>query len=178
MLVTDDTRLPDPAAAIKALPENSAVLFRHYGDPDRADHLNTWATLARECGHRVWIAKDVDLAMRLNADLLHLPEALMDQATDIKTRYPHQAISVATHSTSAILQAATLPVDAVVISPVFATQSHPGTGPLGPSIADTMAQRATGAGLVPYALGGITDATAPLLANSRFAGLAAIGALR
>ncbi|MBE0530944.1 MAG: hypothetical protein IH626_08955, partial [Rhodospirillales bacterium] len=34
ILVTDEARLPDPAAAIRRLPPGAAVILRHYGAPD------------------------------------------------------------------------------------------------------------------------------------------------
>ncbi len=131
VLVTDDKRLPDPTDAIKSLPQKSAVLFRHYDDPDRADHLAKWAGLARDHGHAVWVAKDVDLARRLNADMLHMPENLMDEITAIQNSHRHMKISAAAHSADAVMKAAKLSVDAVLISPIFSTRSHPDAEPLG-----------------------------------------------
>jgi thiamine-phosphate pyrophosphorylase len=63
-------------------------------------------------------------------------------------------------------------VDAIFLSPVFTTESHPGRGALTPARSNAIAQDIA----VPvYALGGITGRNAPLLHG--FAGIAAIGAL-
>mgnify|MGYP000672234576 CR=1 FL=1 len=177
VLLTDDTRLADPREAIKSLPQKSAVLFRHYDDPERAGHLARWAGLARDHGHAVWVAKDVDLARRLNADVLHMPEGLMGEINAIQNRHPGLTISAAAHSADAVMKAANLSLGAVLISPVFSTRSHPGAEPLGPDKASALARLAHECGMRAYALGGIRDETAVLLAGSHFTGLAAIDAL-
>jgi thiamine-phosphate pyrophosphorylase len=62
--------------------------------------------------------------------------------------------------------------DALLLSPVFATRSHPNAVALTPVRANRMAQALS----VPvYALGGVTSRNARLLYG--FSGIAAIGAL-
>jgi len=173
VLVTDDKRLSDPSRAIAELPRNSAVLFRHYDDPARVTNITNWAKAARTLGHQIWIAKDAGLAHRLSADLVHLPEALGYQAPKIRRLYPRLRISVAAHSA----QALTTDADAVLISPVFETLSHPGAAALGVTRACHLARLSKHLGLVPYALGGIDDRTGHRLLNSDFAGFAAISGL-
>jgi thiamine-phosphate pyrophosphorylase len=67
-----------------------------------------------------------------------------------------------------------LPVDAVFLSPVFATKSHPDRIALTPLRANLIARKAN---KPVYALGGIDVRNARLLATDIFAGIAAIGAL-
>jgi thiamine-phosphate pyrophosphorylase len=78
-------------------------------------------------------------------------------------------ITVAAHSGQGLRIAY---ADAALLSPIFATRSHPKTPPLTAPRARLMARHA----LLPVlALGGITARNAPLLKG--FAGFAAIGAL-
>ena len=63
-------------------------------------------------------------------------------------------------------------LDAVFLSPVFPTRSHPGRGALSAVCANAIARALT---LPVYALGGVDARNAALL--SGFVGIAAIGAL-
>jgi thiamine-phosphate pyrophosphorylase len=64
---------------------------------------------------------------------------------------------------------------AALVSPAFATASHPGAPGLGPLRWAALAARAP-RGLAVVALGGLTSQTAARLPRCRLAGLAAIGA--
>ena len=64
--------------------------------------------------------------------------------------------------------------NAALLSPVFATKSHPGAESLGVAGANALA---TAAALPVYALGGINLQSAPGLSGTAFAGLAAIEGL-
>ena len=71
-------------------------------------------------------------------------------------------------------RAALFGADAVFLSPVFPTASHPGRATLTPVRVRLMAQETR----VPlYALGGINAGNAQQLLGARLAGIAAIGAL-
>ena len=175
VLVTDDQRLPDPLAAANALPRGSAVLVRARDAARRADLSRAMLKLARRKGLTILIADDPELAMKLGADGLHLPEARMREAAHWRARYPALMITAAAHSFSAILQARLMPIDAIFLSPVFATRSHPG----GPALTALRANNlAHAAGKPVYALGGIDARNARLLSREAFSGIAAIGALR
>ena len=67
-----------------------------------------------------------------------------------------------------------MPVDAIFLSPVFATRSHPDRTALTALRANTLAHAA---GKPVYALGGIDACNARLLSRDAFSGIAAIGAL-
>ncbi len=66
------------------------------------------------------------------------------------------------------------PIDAVILSPVFATQSHPGGKTLTAIRANLIAEAMR---KPVYALGGIDAQNARLLSKHAFSGIAAIGAL-
>jgi thiamine-phosphate pyrophosphorylase len=165
VLMTDD-RKADWAAAAARLPRGSIVVVRARDAKKRAalaEALHRFAPLL--------IADDPALALQIGAAGLHLPEARMKQAHHWRLRRPDWIITSSAHSLSALLHAHAL--DAVFLSPVFATASHAGTRALGPARAAFIAAAAP----VPvYALGGITARNAPLLAPA-FSGIAAIGSL-
>src|SRR5262249_20531067 len=117
----------------------------------------------------VLIAGDPALAMRLGADGAHLPEARAGEAAYWRARVPRMVITASAHSLRALNIAH---VDAVFLSPVFATASHPERRALNPARANLIVHQAR----VPvYALGGVDARNAGLLHG--FAGIAAIGAL-
>jgi len=174
ILMTDDTRLPDPRAAMKALERGSAVIFRHYDDPKRQEHTKDLRAIARDHQLLFLVAGDADLAARVKADGCHLPENLLPLAADLKAKHPGLIITTSAHSESALLKAEAAEVDACLLSPIFATDSHTDAPTLGADVIHDLVVHKT---LPIYGLGGITDETAPLLIGSGLAGFAAIGAL-
>ena len=176
ILVTDETRLPDPAAAIGTLAPGMGVLFRHYGVPDRAAQAARLAAIARQKRVPMVIAGgNWRLAAAIGAAGVHLPEgiahALADPGLRLWLRRGH-LLSIACHSPRALRRAAVLGADAAVLSPVFPTRSHPGAQCLGNL---RFALWARHAALPVIALGGVNRRTARAL---RFAaGWAALDGL-
>jgi thiamine-phosphate pyrophosphorylase len=172
VLVTDQARLADPLTAARAMPSGSAILLRHYDAPNR--HALALA-LAKEChdrGLRLWVAGDLALARSVRADGLHLPQRMVRGFRPPVTK--SMIVTASAHSVSAIRRAEKMGVDAVLVSPVFPSKSHPDQAPLGPS----RFRRWVGqAGVPVYGLGGIGPGNAGQLAQSGTAGFAAIGAL-
>jgi len=174
VLLTDTRRLPDPMAAIRALPRGSAVILRHYDDPGRARLAARLAPLCRRRRLVLLVAGDGRLAARVGAQGVHFPEALAMSARAWRRRRPRWLITVAAHSGPALRRAARAAADAALLGPVFATPSHPEARPLGALRFAALARRSP---LPVYALGGIDAAGARRLKGSGAAGLAAIGAL-
>ncbi len=175
LLMTDPARLPDPLAAAAALPAGAGVILRHYDDPDRAALARALAALCRRRRLRLLIAGDAQLAAAVAAGGLHLPEWLVPQ----RGRWaplvrPGWLVTAAAHSPRAVARASAAGVDAMLLSPVFATASHPDAPALGPL---RFASLVRSSAVPVYALGGISEATAGRLTGSGAAGLAAIGAL-
>ena len=173
ILMTDIVRLPDPLPAIRRLPPGSAVIVRH---PDPLARRTLAAGLLEVCraaGVRLLIAADPRLAEALGADGVHLPEALVRAGR--RRRRPGWLVTAAAHSPRALRRAADAGADAALLSPVFATRSHPGAPAIG-AVRFTAWARA--APLPVYALGGVTPETAGRLADSGacgFAGIAGLG---
>ena len=120
---------------IARLPRGAGVIFRHYhlASPQRAARLAEVARLCRRFGHRLEIA-----------------------VGGYGAPAPHRRL-VTVHSLHEIGRANRFGAEAVLLSPVFPTRSHPGARPLGPLRFRMLAKRST----VPViALGGINRRSA------------------
>jgi thiamine-phosphate pyrophosphorylase len=171
VLMTDDERLADPAAVARALPPGSMVVLRARQNSRRAELAPELRAITRATGNKLLIANDAELAVRTEADGIHLSEERAQEASHWRARHPGWIITAAAHS----IAATHVPdVDAVFVGPVFETRSHPGMAALGAAQLHLIARQSP----VPvYALGGITADNAQQLADAKLIGLAAIGAL-
>lgn len=172
-LLTDAERLADPLPAAAALPHGGAVILRHYGVPGREALGRDLMALCRRRGLVLLVAGDIRLAWRLGAHGIHLPEWQV-RRPPVLPRKPGWLITAAAHSQSSLNRAAQRGADAVLLSPVFPTASHPGAASLGALRFAGMTLRSA---LPVYALGGISSGNAARLSNSGAAGIAAISGL-
>lgn len=175
---TDAARTPDPAACLPGLPTGTAVIVRARTRAERRALLIRLLPVARQLRLPLLVAEDWRLALRFRIGL-HLPEALLHQS---KTRVLLQRlgprltwITASGHGRKAIRTANALPrLDALLLSPVFPTASHPNAAFLGPR---GLHRLATISRHPVYALGGVEAHTAPALTACGIAGVAAIGGL-
>lgn len=168
LLLTDARRLPDPLPAARNLPRGFGIVLRHYGIAGREALARD---LARLTGRPLLVAGDYALALRVRARGLHLPEG----GRPPRRPWPRGfLVTMAAHSPPALRRARALGADAVLLSPVFPTASHPGAPVLGALRFVALALRA---GLPVYALGGVNAITARRLMTSGAAGFAAIAGL-
>ena len=165
VLMTDDARLPDPLAAARALPRGAMVVVRSRDAARRAELARALLGLSVLV---VLVADDPELALRLNADGVHLPERRAGDAAHWRARRPRWILTAAAHGA----RGGDVNLDALFLSPVFATASHPERAALSAARANAIAR---GLSTPVYALGGIDARNARLL--SGFVGIAAIGAL-
>jgi thiamine-phosphate pyrophosphorylase len=167
--LTDPTRTPDPVRAVRRLPTGTAVIYRHFGAPDRE---TTAAALAEACrGHdlALLIAADPKLAASVGADGVHWPERQVGQ------HLPRLGLTTASaHSRRALLRGTAAGADAILLGPVFPSRSPSALRPLGPIRAGALA-RLSQAPVI--ALGGVNAHTGKRLLGRGFAGLAAIEGL-
>jgi len=114
-------------AALRRLPRGSALVLRHYhlAPGERLARFRVLARIARARGHRVILAGDARLARRWGADGVYgAPGRIGPLRRDI--------LAIATaHSLAEIGAARRMRADAVMLSPVFCTRSHPGGATLG-----------------------------------------------
>jgi thiamine-phosphate pyrophosphorylase len=169
ILMTDDSRDADWAEAVRGLPRGAAVIVRHRNAGAREALARQLKPLCTARGVKMLVAEDVRLAVRVRADGVHVPERHAARLRGVRRAHPRWLITSSAHGAAAI--AAAQSADAVLISPVFATASHPAQQALG---AVRFAALAAGA-RAAYALGGIDGDSAQRLAALRLAGVALIG---
>jgi len=173
VLVSDRARLGDPIAAAGALRMGDAILLRDYDVAERATLARELAAYCRQRRINLIVGRDIALAREVGAQGVHLPQALANRAAAARDALPGALITVAAHNRAALVAAARSRADAVFVSPVFATASHPGAPSLGVTRFAALCRESA---LPVYALGGIDADNAARLQGSGAVGIAAIGA--
>jgi len=176
IFMTDEHRLTDPLPAVEKLPRGSAVILRHYNWPERVELAQALARLCHRRSLRLLVAGNSRLARAVGADGVHLPEYMAHRGRNALRRgcRPGWIITTAAHSPAGIARAESAGADAVLLSPIFATPSHPGIQGLGVLRFVKWCR----AGKLPiYGLGGIDSLNAQRLVGSGAAGIAGIRGL-
>ena len=150
--------------ALHHLPPGSGFVYRHYHLPPR-QRIARWWTLRDLClarGHMLVLADSALTAREWGAHGTYgAPLAL----------YPQRAglLQIATvHNMREIAQANRKRADAVMLSPAFATRSHPGAASLGPVAFRQLARHAA---MPVIALGGMNAGAARRLGWPRWAAI-------
>lgn len=128
--------------ALERLPRGSGVIFRHYATPGRRALFEVVRGIARRRGLVLVLAGAPKLAAAWRADGAH------SRSPHIRTTRP--LLRTAPAHDGRELRAAR--AHAVLLSPVFATRSHPGARALGPLRFAALARRAP---VSVIALGGV-----------------------
>ncbi len=151
-------------ARLRELGEAAGFVYRHYHLPpeERLARYRYLARIARGAGHLVILADSALTAREWGADGIYgAPLALYPRRVDL--------LRVATaHDMREIAQANHVGADAVMLSPVFPTNSHPGGKVLGPLRWHGLARRAQ---MPVIALGGMNAVTARRLGCERWAAI-------
>lgn len=172
-LFTDYHRLPDPRAAVAALPIGRAgVVLRHDDDPRREALGRDLARLCRTRRLVLVVANDPSLASSIGAGV-HLRRG---QHAGPR---PRGVVTSSAHSVAELRRAARSGANLAFLSPVFPTSSHPGTPALGPlrwaAMARCLPKGPTRMRLA--ALGGIDAKTIRRLPRGACSAVGAISAL-
>ena len=149
--------------ALARLPRGSGLIFRHYHLPPAARRARfaRLARLARSRGHAVVLAGSAQAARNRGADGAYGSPAPL-------ARGPALVRLVTAHSLREIGQAARARADAILLSPVHPTRSHPGARTLGGMRFRLLAARSP----VPViALGGMNAARARALKWEKWAAI-------
>ena len=172
MMMSDTRRLPDPEEAARRLPKGAALILRHYKAPGRAALARRLAILCQRRGLRLLIAGDPRLAAGCGAAGLHLAEWDHHQIHGWRRQHPEWLITAAAHGTKGLIRAARAGADAALLSPAFATASHPDGSALGPWRFAALSHQSR---LPVYALGGLSQGNLRRLKGSAAIGIAGIG---
>lgn len=165
--LTDRARAPQPEIIIDALPPGAAVILRDYEAPDRTALALRLKALCTTRGVLFLVGADLALAQAIGADGVHFPSW-----ANIRPA-PGMIAAAACHSARELEKAAAAGAQLALLSPVFATQSHPGEQTLGAARFKSIARASP---LPVLALGGVDETNAGHLAGRNVAGLAAISA--
>ncbi|MBT4889223.1 MAG: hypothetical protein HON65_06685 [Rhodospirillales bacterium] len=173
-LMSDDERLPDSTQTIINMPPGSAIVLRHRDPAIRQKLAFSLSPLCKNRRVALLIAGDIALARNCRADGVHFSQNSIARK-DHKTQsaiHQNWIVTAAAHCRKSALQAHEAGIDAIFLSPVFATKSHPGVKSLGPLGFQAISQ------VVPtpiYGLGGMNRANIHRLKDCRLAGIAGIG---
>lgn len=163
-LISDERNDAGLEHALRELPRGSGFIYRHYhlADPERFARFRALGRVARACGHTVILADSALTATEWGADGIYgHPRSLWPRRAGLL----HLATA---HDMHEIGLANRLGADAVLLSPAFATRSHPGGAALGLTRFRLLARRS----LAPViALGGMTKARASALNWPRWAAI-------
>lgn len=163
-LISDARNDAQLERALRALPRGSGFIYRHYHlpDPARWARFRVLRRAARAKGHVVILADSALTARAWGADGIYgAPRSLTPRRRSL--------IQLATaHNMREIGLAARLGADAVLLSPVFPTATHPGGQVLGP-VRFRLLARQSPAPVI--ALGGMTAAHARALDWPRWAAI-------
>ncbi|MES1991899.1 MAG: thiamine phosphate synthase [Pseudomonadota bacterium] len=168
--MTDPERAPDAHTILAALPKGSGLVWRAYDTVLTRHALRALERHASKKKIMLLIASMPSDARKLRFHHRHFA------GHRVKTTYTDQFTTAAAHSEKEIIAAARAGIDAVLISPVFATVSHKDAKPLGALRFADLARIARTKNLVVYALGGVTDENKiRRLKGSGLTGIAGIG---
>lgn len=149
--------------ALTCLPRGSGLIYRHYhlAPAERRARFETLACVARRFGHRVILSGTPGQARAWKADGAY-------GAAEKLTQGPATLRFVTVHSLRELARAHRARADAVLLSPVYPTRSHPGAATLGPARFHLLAARSA----VPViALGGMTRHRAHHLPTRKWAAI-------
>ena len=162
-LLSDERNDAKIEAALARLPRGSGFIFRHYhlAPTERLARFENLSELARKRDHRVILADTPVLAKKWRADGVYGPASRMPRDNSLLKL-------VTAHDWKEIVAAERAGADAILLSPVFATASHPGAKTLG-AVRFRLLARKTNIPVI--ALGGMTAATAKRLDWPRWAAI-------
>ena len=163
--------LPAMAFALAlSLPRGAGLVYRAFGAPDRLETAWTLRRITWRRGVALIVGADAALARAVRADGVHLPERMAGPARRLRG---FRLLTIAAHSPRATRRGLGLGADAVVLSPILASDSPSAGAPLGIPRAARLIRGVRGA---VYGLGGLDGNSARRVAAIGVAGLAAVGA--
>ena len=167
--LTDARRAPHPLLVARALPRGAAVILRDYRLTGRAGLAAQLRAVCAPRGVRLIIGADAALAGAVGADGVHWPRWHAPAAPAPEG----MIVTASCHNAEELARAHAIGAALALLSPAFATESHPGVEALG---AERFCALAAASPLPVLALGGVDENNAGRLAGRNVAGLAAISA--
>jgi thiamine-phosphate pyrophosphorylase len=172
IFMTDSSRIAAPVRVIAKLPSNSMVIIRDYDIENREKYAKNIAIECRKHNIPFLIAGDYNLARKLKANGIHLPEYCGYKSYQIRKKQPKWIITTAAHSEKTISKLANYPIDAAILSPILPTKSHIGRKSLGILSFRKICNKYP---VNIYALGGINYENIPQFKSCKIEGIAGVG---
>lgn len=171
-MMTDPKRLPNPLDAARRLPRGGAIIYRHFGTPDRLQTAWALRQITFERGQQLLIGADTDLAKAVGADGVHFKrDAALAEPSLWRKRCPDWIISMAGIKDGSYGGNLSV-LDGLLVSAIFPSES-PSAGPaIG---ADRLKIICENLNVPVFALGGVNRDTAHILVGTGAAGLAGVG---
>ncbi|CAN5469630.1 thiamine phosphate synthase [soil metagenome] len=173
LFFTDPLRTLDPERVAERLPAGSAVVFRAFGAPDAEARGRRLREITRRRDLLLLLGADADLAERLDADGVHLPERMAADLPALRAGHPGWWLTLAAHGEQAARKGEVMGADALVVSSIFASASPSAGAPLG---IEALKEIVAAVETPVYALGGVRAGTVELLLDSGIVGIAAVEA--
>ena len=173
---TDPARTPHPEDIAAHLPQGCGIIYRHFGDSHAPQRARLLRKIADERGLTLFIGEDVELALDIGADGVHLREHSIERAADLHRNRPELILTAACHDLATLRSLGDQSgLKAVFVSPVFDSQSPSASGitPLGVKGVQKFTEIAT---LCVYGLGGINCDNIGSLRDSGLSGIGAVDA--
>jgi len=168
--LVSDARIDDRIeGALHALPRGSGLIFRHYhlSPRERRARFAQLARVARKHGHKAVFSASAREARRVGADGAYGSARRLASG-------PALLRLVTAHSLREIGEANRMRADAIILSPVFPTGTHPGAPALGALRFRLLAVRARAPVI---ALGGMTAQRATAIDAPRWAAIESLAQL-
>lgn len=151
------------------MPRGAGLVYRHFGADDRQEIAYSLRRACWRRGAKLLIGADPALARAVGADGVHWPERLV--AGRMGRQRQFRIETAAAHGVGGLLKAEAAGMDAVVLSPVFASDSPSAGAAFGLWRGSALARRAK---LPVLALGGVDSDKSRALRVSGFAGFALV----
>jgi len=174
LFFTDPARVPSPETVAERLPPGAGIVFRPFGAEDAVERGRRLRAIADARGLILLAGAHPALAEGIGADGLHMPERLVEDIPRLRAEHGRYLITAAAHDRLAVEAAERAGADAVVVSPVFPSNSPSAGRPLG---VEGLRDLVSATILPVYALGGVRADRVAQLAESGVVGIAAVEAL-
>ncbi len=173
-ILMSDPRSPNIAEIARAMPPNSALIYRHFGHAKRHETAKELRQICFDRGAQLLIGQDTSLAIECGADGVHFAQKDMARSQIWRARLPNWILSAAAHDKDSIDKANLLPLDAITLSPLFKSSSPSANVPLGLTQFNSLCAKSVHPVI---ALGGINSSIAARLAGCHAAGIAGVSGL-
>lgn len=172
-VLSDPRRTPDLLHLAGGLPPGSALVYRHFGAPDRFATVDDLARICASRGASLFVSADRSLQDHPGISGIHWPEHRL--ADFRRSRFAASTLmhTASAHSAGAIAGAQRAGLDGVFASSIFPSVSPSAGRPMGHFAAASLARAFS---IPVIALGGITQKNSPRLEGLGLAGLACVGA--